>query len=155
MGGPPRRLSRPKENLKQKKRDANLDGYIISQRYSLRSVLCLVSLFLSLAMAHAAAAPSRRRSFSLARTRVAALLRLCTCIAVLCARIATVVKLSARACSGTLSLSRARNVPGCIWGPHARVLARGSFVCAWLMTGRDVRIVALVSLRRGIFNKIP
>lgn len=40
-------------------------------------------------------------------------------------------------------------------GPHARVLARGSFVCAWLMTGRDVSIVALVSLRRGIFNKTP
>ena len=88
----------------------------MSQRCSLHSALCLVYLFLSLAMAHAAAAPSRRRPFSLARTRVAALLRLYACIAALCARIATVVKLSARACSGTHSLSRARNIPGCIWG---------------------------------------
>ena len=41
---------------------------------------------------------------------------LVSCIAALCARIVTAVKLNARVYSGTLFLSRARNVPGCIWG---------------------------------------
>ena len=94
-------------------------------------------------MAHAAAAPSRRRPFSLARTQVAVRLRLYACVAALCARIATVVKLRVRACSGTHSLSRRRNVPGCFWGLglRRRLLALALALAVLPSLGRELGLL--------------
>jgi hypothetical protein len=166
--GPPRRLSRPKENPKQK-RETRISTGTSCHRDARSARSCVWSLFFSLSQWHTPR--RRRRGGARSLLRVRELPRCCACMLALPRCVLALQRLSnsARERAAALILSPAHATYRVVFGglacdavcwrwrcgPHARVLARGSFVCAWLMTGRDVSIVALVSLRRGIFNKTP